>query len=63
MAEILEFEKRPIEKSEDDFLPVSEWEGEDWKIFFEQALTPMAEACGRSPWDIFAEFIKKLWEE
>ena len=62
MAEILEFEKRPVEKSADDFLPVEEWEGEDWKLFFEKALTPMAEANGVSPWDVLANFIKHLME-
>lgn len=62
MAKILEF-KTP-EEHKDEMIPVDQWDGECWKTFFDQFCVPFAEKHhGVTPWDVLADFIKKVYAE
>lgn len=57
MAKIIELTQKP---NANDFVPVEEWDGECWKIFFEEFCVPNGDANGVSPWEYLANFIKMI---
>lgn len=62
MAKIEEFENfEEIEAKKDEMVPVDQWDGECWKTFFDQFCVEAGELHGVSPWDILANFIKKVY--
>lgn len=57
MVKVIEFKEK---KENDEMIPLEEWDGECWELFFEQFCVPNAKQSGKSPWDIFANFVKVL---
>ena len=59
MAQIIDFTTARIEK-EDNLKDMYEWEGSDWKSFFEDGIAVLAKETGRDPFDVFAEVMHKI---
>ena len=60
MAKILDAFKE-AEEHKDEMVPVDQWNGECWKTFFDQFCIEAAKMHGCDPWDILADFIKKVY--
>ena len=48
------------EKYEKGKVPQNQWNGEHYRSFFEDVVTPRAEQDEVDPWDIFAVFMTKF---
>lgn len=57
MAKVIEFKEK---KDADEMIPLEEWDGECWQLFFTQYCVPNARQSGKSPWDILAGFLQAL---
>lgn len=61
MAEIIELHKE--EESEEEMIPVDQWDGSCWKSVWEQFFVPVAEKQGVDPWDVLAGFMQNLLQK
>ena len=52
-----------IREDDGELKPMEEWEGSDWKTFFEGPMASIGKMIGCSPWDVFAEFMAGILNE